>query len=140
LPSFEDLQTKVAWSLPHGRKLSAFAVRSRELTDATFHRDVSAERFGLKDRARNDVAGLTLTSPIGSRATSRTIAAWYWYDAQLSADATVQSAAIRSNRPGDDAFALTSFGFSRDLIVRDVSMRQEIADQAAGRHTLSAGG
>ena len=139
LPSFADLQTKVVWEPGPGQQITAFGLRSREETDSEFEGDIPGDRLGLKDTSSNDVASLTFTSPLGQRATTRTVAAYYRYGDALDVDGSLQNEATRSNSPGDDAFARAAIVFTRALTVRDLSVRQEVNIAATGRQTIGAG-
>jgi outer membrane receptor for ferrienterochelin and colicin len=139
LPSFNDLQTKVAWKLPGQRQLTFFGLRSRESTNASFDKLAHDDTFSLRDNSDNDVAALTFRTPVGSRATSTTIAAWYRYSDALGADAAIQTSSTRSNAPGDEALARAVLGFSRGLGLRDGSVREELTFAATRRHTFNAG-
>jgi len=139
LPSFDDLQTKVAWNLPGGRHLSIFGLRSRESTDATFSDSGAGARIGVVDASRNDVASIVLASPLGRRAASRTILSWYRYRDALAVDGSIRNDAARSNAPGDEAFAQAAIVFDRSLGVRDISVRQEINVASGSRHTINTG-
>jgi hypothetical protein len=140
LPSFGDVQAKAVWEPAPGRRVTLFALRSRETTDASFENASNGNSFGLTDLARNDLVSLSFFSTIGGRASSRTIASWYRYGDALGAAGDIRNDAARSNAPGDDeAFARAQLAFTRDLVVRDASLRQEFAFKATGAHLLEAG-
>jgi hypothetical protein len=139
LPSFGDLQAKGVWQLRPGRRLTVFALRSRESTDATFSESASQTSIGLKNTARNDLFSVSLASTLGARVSSKTIVSWYRYGDGLSADGTAQDQSARSNAPGDSAYAISNIGFSRDVTVRDLSVREELGIRAASRHFVEAG-
>lgn len=139
LPSFNDLQAKAAWDLRPGQQLTFFALRSRETTDARFDGDIAGDTFGIADRSTNDVVSLSLSSTLGRRATSQTILAWYNYGDALSVDGSVRDEAVRSNAPDDSSFGRSNIVFTRDLEVRDFSLRQNLAFSISPTQTLTTG-
>ncbi len=139
LPSFSDLQAKVSWELRPGQRLSLFVLGSREKTDAAFDEESSASTFGLGDKASNTLVSLTLASTWGARVSSRTIASWYDYGDSLTADGDIEDESKRSNAPGDEAFGRADVAFARDLGVRDLSLREEVAIAASAKHVVETG-
>jgi hypothetical protein len=139
LPSFGDLQTKIAWSLPRGRELTIFGLRSRESTDAEFTDSSMDATFGLADRSSNDIVSVSLASPLGTRGTSRTVASWYRFGDALDVDGSARDETRRFNVPGDEAFGRASIVFTRDVTVDDASLRQDVSMRVADRHTLDTG-
>ena len=140
LPAFTDVQAKATWEMRPDRRLSLFVLSSRERTDADFEEESTASNLGLGNRAGNDLVSLTLASTWGSRASSRTIASWYSYTDSLDAAGDLRDEASRSNAPGDEAFGRASVAFTRDLGVRDLSLREEVAISASPTHVVEAGG
>ena len=139
LPAFGDLQAKGVWEIRPGQRVTLFALRSRETTDASFSDSANGNNLGLTDAGRNDLVSASFFSTLGSRASSRTIASWYRYSDALEASGDVQNEAARSNAPGDDAFARATLGFTRNVTVRDASVRQEFGWKAAQAHFVDAG-
>jgi hypothetical protein len=139
LPSFADLQARGVWKLGPGRTLMLFALTSREKTDAQFTESSSASRLGLTNDAGNDLVSASFVTTFGSRASSRTIVAWYRYGDALGADGDLQNTSARSNAPGDSAFGRTELVFGYDMAVRDWSVREEAGLKASDRHVLEAG-
>jgi hypothetical protein len=139
LPSFGDLQTKISWLPGSGRELTIFALHSRESTDAEFRDGNIDATFGIRDRSANDVASIAFTSALGSRGTSRTIASWYRFGDALDVDGSERDETTRFNVPGRDAFGRSTIAFTRDVAVRDASLRQEVSMAASGRHRLETG-
>jgi hypothetical protein len=139
LPSFGDVQAKSVWEIRPGQRITLFALRSRELTDASFDFDSGASTIGLKDAARNDLVSLSFFSTIGTRASSRTIASWYRYTDALGANGDVRNNSLRTNTPGDEAFAHSLLAFDRRVAVRDVSLREELGVKLSTAHFLDAG-
>jgi len=137
LPSFADLQTRVAWDLRAGQRLTFLALRSREHTDASF--SDADNRLDLKNGASNDLASLSLLSTFGSRTVARTIVSWYRNGDLLNIDGLLENESLRANAPGDQAFGLTSLVVTRNLVVRDVSLRHEFEHQMSPRQLWQAG-
>ncbi|MCX6538280.1 MAG: TonB-dependent receptor plug domain-containing protein [Acidobacteria bacterium] len=139
LPSFGDIQAKGVWEVRAGQRVSVFALRSRESTDANFTDTAKNNRFGFTNAGSNDLVSLSFFSTIGRRATSRTIASWYSYTDELGAIGNLRNEAARSNAPGDAAFARSTLAFTRQTSVRDISLRQELGLTASARHFVEAG-
>ena len=145
LPAFTDLQTRGTWESRSGRRLTVFSVQSREganaqLDEEDFGDDAAdGERFALQTDTHNDLAAVSFATPIGARATSSTTLSWYRNREQLFVDADLQDEARRSNRPGEDAIMLSNIGFTRNLVIRDVAIRQETLWQASPAHLVDFG-
>ena len=140
LPAFADVQGKASWEMRPGQRLSLFVLSSREKTDAQFEQDSSASNLGLGNRASNDLVSLSLASTLGARVSSRTIASWYNYKDSLDAAGDIRDEASRSNAPGDEAFGRANVAFARNLGVRDLSLREEVAISASPTHLVETGG
>jgi hypothetical protein len=140
LPAFADVQGKASWEMRPGQRLSLFVLSSREKTDAQFEQDSSASNLGLGNRASNDLVSLSLASTLGARVSSRTIASWYNYKDNLDAAGDIRDEASRSNAPGDEAFGRANVAFTRNLGVRDLSLREEVAISASPTHLVETGG
>jgi hypothetical protein len=140
LPSFGDVQGSARWDMGAGRWLALSGVVSREDTDASFDGDRRGERGDFIANARNDLASARFHALLGSRIVSDTVLSWYRNTDVLDVDAFFQNTSRRTNAPGegDDAFGFANVVFDRELSVRDVSLRQDVA-LAAGRHALEAG-
>ena len=139
LPSFADLQGRVDWNVRPQTRLTAFALLSREKTDAFFEGDRPGEQGDFKTDAQNDVVGLELATLVRARTRSRTVASWYVNRDDLGADAQFRNEARRSNAPSDAVgFRLADVVFARELEVRDLALRQELA-LTAGRHVVDIG-
>ena len=139
LPAFGDLQGRLDWNLRPGTRLTFFGLLSREATDAFFEGDRDGEQGDFVTSARNDLAALKLTTLLGRSVSSRTIAAYYVNRDDVGVLAQFRNEARRSNAPSDDVgFALTNADFSRELGVRDLSLRQELA-WSAGAHLVETG-
>jgi hypothetical protein len=139
LPTFADVQAKGVWEFSPGRTLTVFGLTSREKTDAEFTDSDTASRLGLTDNAGNDLVSASFLTTLGKRASSNTIVSWYRYTDVLGAEGDVQNDSARSNSPDDSGFGRTALEFTYNLGVRDVSVREEFAFKASGRHFLEAG-
>ena len=139
LPSFGDLQARADWQLGAGRSLTFTGLLSREATDATFEGDRAGEQGSFVTSAKNDLAALTFRTTLGPRVVSRTIASYYENADDIGADAQFRDDARRSNAPADAVgFAMADVQFVRQLGVRDLALRQELA-VSAGRHFVETG-
>jgi len=139
LPSFNDLQLKATWEHHSRQSLSLFALRSRETTDAAFEGDRVGEEGAVLTEAKNDLVSLSFRAVLGERGYSRTTASFYENADGVDIDARFENESRRSNAPEDDAFRLSDVVFTRDLTVRDLSLRQELAYQVSPRHLLETG-
>lgn len=139
LPAFSDLQGRLDWRLGTDTRLAVFGLLSREATDAFLEDDRPGEQLALATTARNDLGALELSTRLGPSLTSRTIASFYLNRDRIDANAQLRNEARRSNAPSDDVgFALADVDFVRELEVRDVALRQELA-LAAGDHLVESG-
>ena len=151
LPSFQDVQAKAVWDPKPGHRLTLFALRSRESADVADDDNDSGDQVAVGFTTRNDVAALSYSAPLGARASSRTTAAWYRYSDALRVDASSIDRSTRSNSlgtcgkqlspcgPADDTFDREVEVFTRDINMRDVSVRQEVSVQAGRRHLFETG-
>jgi outer membrane receptor protein involved in Fe transport len=139
LPAFGDIQGRLDWNLRPGTRLTFFGLLSREATDAFFEGDRAGEQGDFVTTARNDLASLRLTTLLGRSVSSRTIASFYVNRDDIGAQARFRNEARRSNAPSDDAgFSLADVDFSRELGVRDLALRQELA-WSTGAHLVESG-
>jgi hypothetical protein len=140
LPAFRDLQGRATWELAPGRRLTLFGLTSREATDAFFEGDRPGEGGDFVTGVDNDVVSLSFDSLLGNRGRTRTVASYYRNVEGIDVDAQFRAEARRSNAEADDtAFSLADVAFTRDLSVRDLSLRQELTYEASGRQRLEAG-
>lgn len=140
LPGFADVQARAVFEPRAGQRLSLIALRSRESADALFTNDRPGERGNFVTAARSDLLSLGFESNLGSRASSRTRLSFYRNTDALDVDARFRAGARRSNASDDQlAFSVANVVFTRDLSVRDLSLRQDFAWQLSDRHLLEAG-
>jgi hypothetical protein len=139
LPSFSDLQAKAVWRLGRGGQLSVFGLRSREKTDAEFSDD-GPEYAVIQTQARNDLMSVSWQQPIGSRIVSRTVGSWYLNRDSIDFDGRFESGTRRSNSPNEvGSEPLAEVLFTRNLSVRDISLRQDTIIRAGSAHVVEAG-
>ena len=142
-PGFADVQAQAQWTFGPGQRLALFGLTSRENADFRFDAqddEESRETGRLFSEAGNDLASLRFDALLGGAATSHTIVSWYRNTDLLGVDATFESSSRRSNAPDDEVAAgLTNVAFDRDLSVRDLSLRQELALALSPAHTLETG-
>ena len=124
-PGFADVQGKVTWDAAPGKKLSAFALRSRQSAAMTIDEDDARGEF--QDDTANDLAWARFDWSLGSRAQSHTIAAYSDTQSTFGVDASFENTSRRSNTPGEAGFGVANVIFERALGVRDASLRQEIS-------------
>ena len=143
LPAFADLQVQAEWTFGPGHRLGLFGLTSRENANFRFDPEddeATGDTGSLVSESSNDIGSLRFDALLGSAATSRTIVSWYRNTELLGVNAIFESSSRRSNAP-DDAVAAgsTNVAFDRDLSVRDVSVRQELAFPLSAAHTLDTG-
>ncbi len=140
LPSFADVQAKLAWHPRPGQHVTVFGLRSRERTDAVVEFDRPGEGGTFLTGARNDLAALTYDGAWGSRVAARTVLSWYRNTDDLDVDAQARNEASRSNAPSDDdGFTRANIAFTRALLVRDLAIRQELSIQLGPRLLFESG-
>lgn len=139
LPGFTDLQAKAVWSPRPGQRLTLFGLSSRERTDANFAGDTTGERLRLRSGTHNDLAALSFSAPIGTRAASKTTVSWYRNRESGDFEGAFNSGELRSNQPGTDATQVSNVFFTRSVDVRDVAVRHETTIKATAAHLLETG-
>ena len=137
LPSFGDLQANVTLRPRAGQRLVVTGLRSREHTDAVFDEEATNERFGVRAGAKNDLASVSYVAVLGRAGASRTVASWYRNTDSLDVDGRINDNGRRSNAPGPPPFAQVLF--TRNIRLRDLSVRQEVSSVIAGEHVLQTG-
>jgi TonB-dependent Receptor Plug Domain len=138
LPSFNDLQGKLALDLGRGASVTLFGLRSRERSNMTFAEDYDSGV--MSSRTLNNVAAATLLIPLGTRGVSRTIGALYENTDNFDLNGRFHSEIRRSNAPYDDlAYSFDNVVGGLARAVRDRSLRQELTFSPSGRHVLDAG-
>jgi hypothetical protein len=150
-PGFQDVQAKGVWDPKPGHRLTLFALRSRESADTSGKDDRIPEdeedefTITIGKTTRNDVAALSYSAPLGARASSRTVAAWYHNKDAVGVHGSGLDESQRTNaccaNSIRDVFGTEVLDFTRDLNVRDVSLRQEFSIQAGAgsRHLFETG-
>ena len=142
LPSFGDLQMQAQWTFGPGHRLTLLGLTSRENADLVSE-DEGDPDFDVGDsffwKAGNDLASLRFDALLGSAATSRTVVSWYQNTDLVQADSTSVSSQLSDSSDSDVPREFTDAAFSRDLSVRDLSVRQELAISASSAHTLDVG-
>lgn len=139
LPGFTDLQAKFVWSPRPGQHLTMFALSSREKTDADVEGDTTGERLQLQSSTHNDLAALSFSSSIGTRALTKTTVSWYRNRDARDFNGTFSTGDLRSNRPELDAKIFSNLVFTRAVDVRDVAVRHETTLQASAAHLIETG-
>ncbi len=140
LPSFADVQTKVARELGPGQRLSFTGLLSRESTDAGFDDESSGENGAILTNAKNDLLAISLDTPLGAGGSSRTVASYYRFVDALDFGGSLQS----DNRVSNTGDPETRLGFvevifRRQVEVCDLSLRQDFLKAAGARHLLDFG-
>lgn len=138
LPSFADAQTIFSWLPKPGQRVSVTAIRSRENTDASFEDEEEGDSIAIQTGASNDLASLAFFTRAGNKGASKTIVSWYRNSEQLGVAGQVANEARRSNAPGSRVFA--NVAFTRDLLLRDIAVREEYSWAPTDRHGIEAGG
>jgi len=135
-PRFADIQAKAVWEVAPGRTLSVFGLRSRQ--DAALEIDSDEARGEFNDDTENDLAAVRLDATLGRRARSHTIVAYSNSASSLGVNAAFENRSQRANT-AEESFDVANVVFARGLLLRDVSMRQELG-WTLGAHVVEAGG
>ena len=99
-PGFQDVQAKGVWDPKPGHRLTLFVLRSREsadMKDKDDRLDEAKLTTAIGKTTRNDVAALSYSAPLGARASSRTVAAWYHYNDAVGVHGSGLDESQRSN-------------------------------------------
>lgn len=136
-PRFSDVQAKGVWELAPGRRLSLFALRSRQAAAVTI--DETDARGEFNDDTDNDLLSLRFDSTIGRSGQSHTIVSYSNSRSTFGVDAAFDNTSQRSNAPDDEGVDVANVKFDRTLDLGDVSLRQEVS-WATGAHLLETGG
>jgi hypothetical protein len=136
-PHFGDVQAKGVWEPGAGKKVTLFALRSRQA--AALEIDEASASGEFQDDTQNDLAWARFDAAIGSRGQSHTVAAYSDTRSTFGVDAAFENTSQRSNSPAADAFGVANVVFERTLGVEDFSVRQELS-WALGTHVIEAGG
>lgn len=139
LPSFGDVQAKLAVGVSDWGTLSLFGLTSRENTDLAIDPNTAGEFGNVLNDAGNDLVSVTLDSDLGERTSSRTILSWYRNRDFLDFAGRLQNEAKRSNAPGDEALGFTDIAFDRSLTAEDLALRQDTTIIGGNRHVLETG-
>ena len=143
LPQFNDVQLKLAWRGGGGQRLALTAWRSREGTDADW--SDPADKIVLASSGANDLVALSFAAPIGRRAVLRGVASAYQFDETLEldllgrSDTRVSFDRRQAAERGDSNDQLLALGLSRNVVVRDLALRQQLDVELSPRHLLEAG-
>jgi hypothetical protein len=136
-PRFADLQVKGVWELAPGRTLSVFGLRSRQ--DAALDIDSDDARGEFNDDTSNDLASVHLNATFRRSGRSRTTVAYSDSSSSFGVNAAFENRSQRANTPDEDAVDVATVIFNRALVLRDVSLRQEL-DWTIGPHVMETGG
>jgi outer membrane cobalamin receptor len=135
-PAFADLQAKGVWEPAPGWRLTVFGLGSRQAAAIAVDEDTAQGEFA--DDTENDLAWARFDASLGARGQSHTVVAYSDTRSTFGVDAAFEDQAQRSNAPGDIAFGVANVQFQRELTVRDLSIRQELA-WTTGRHVIETG-
>ena len=154
-PGFQDVQAKGVWDPKPGHRLTLFMLSSRESADIKEEDedpDDGQVPTAIGKATRNDLAALSYSAPLGARASSRTVAAWSrnndavgvhgkGFDESQRSNGCCASGLLDDEDRVEAVFGTEVVDFSRDLNVRDVSLRQEFSVQAGAgsRHLFETG-
>ena len=139
LPSFHDVHARVSWRPRPRLRVSLVGLAGRERTEYDDD-DNAARDAGHATRTRNDLLALTLETSVGPRGSSRTIASYSQFADTLSA----YERSLDNSRGANTVDSITKgglleFQLSRDIAIRDLTLRQEFVFKPSARHWLDLG-
>jgi hypothetical protein len=138
MPQFDDVQVKLAWHGARGQRLALTGWRSRERSDADWSDAVDKVVFA--SGGANDLLALDLQAPIGPHAFARIVLSAYRFDESLDlALAGRSDTRVSFVRPGDADDQILTLGLARNVGVRDLALRQDLAFHFGPRHQLEIG-
>jgi len=144
LPSFDDLQLKLAWRSRTGGRFSLTAWRSRESTDGDW--SDAADTVVVGSSGRNDVVAASLVLPLGRRVTLRGTASAYRFEEALELDIAGRSdtrVSFDRRVPADTRAAsadqVLTLGLTREVSVRDAAARAQLDVALSPSHRLELG-
>ncbi len=140
LPGFADVQLRAAWEPMTGHRFTLFGLGSREGADATFDADDgTGERAAFKSKVRNALGGATWSALVGDRISNRLTLSWYRNVEDLNFDGDFRDSDTRSNAPNTSDTPPTSILFTRNLVIGDVALRNELSLRRGQSHVLDTG-
>jgi hypothetical protein len=143
LPTFADLQLRLAWGWPSGRRFSVTGLLSREDANADFSDAV--DRVNLQSKGRNDLLAASFETPLGGGATLRTVASAYRFTETLQFDLLgLTDTRVSFDRPtvsarGDASDQLLRLSQSRRVSLQDFALRQEASFALSRENVLDVG-
>lgn len=137
-PAFRDIQARVDVAVGPG-VLTLSGLSSREAADLDLEDEEEGDRAEALQDANNDLVSLRYETPLGASGTSRTVAAFYDNNDFLDFNGSFRNEARRSNVPDDSGFGVSDVIFTREVYVRDWSLRQDVTLPVASRHLLNFG-
>ena len=144
LPSFDDLQLKLAWRSAAGARVSLTGWRSRESTDGDW--SDAADTVVVGSGGRNDLVAANVLLPLGARVALHAVASAYRFEESLELDLQGRSdtrvSFDRRVPQGDQADAadqVLTLALSREVSVSDAAARAELDVALSPRHRLELG-
>lgn len=139
-PSFADLQLQTGWSLDGGHRFTVTGLRSIEDASLDLNGDRAGERAMVGSDVTNGLVSARFDAVLGGQSRSTTIVSWYRNEERFDFDGQIRADGRRSNAVENaTAFDLAELVFDRTLVVRDLSLRQELDIQLSPRHLVGAG-
>jgi hypothetical protein len=144
LPSFDDLQLKLAWRSAAGGRFFLTAWRSRESTDGDW--SDAADTIVVGSQGRNDLLSANVFLPLGGRVALRAVASAYRYRESLDlalegrSDTRVSFDRREAQGPqGGASHQVMTLGLSRQASVADAALRSVLEVALRPRHRLELG-
>ena len=136
LPSFEDVQTTVAWHPGPRQRMSFVGLAGRERARTG---DAASDE-GRSTRTHNGLLAMTFESSAGSKRSSRTIASFsHLADAVAAYERSFDNSRGANASDSIASGGLLEFRLRRDVAVRDLALRQELAFTPSARHWFDLG-
>lgn len=137
-PAFGDLQLRLDRPIGQGT-LTMTALRSREGADLRFDDEAVGDSAAALTDASNDLYATRYVTAIGERTLSTTAVSWYRNRDFLNFNGTFRNESRRANTPDDSGFLFSDVIFRREVLVEDLSFRQEVESALGSRHLVNFG-
>jgi hypothetical protein len=141
LPSFADVQLRLAWEPRPGRRFALWGLRGSERADvpSTGLEVEGDEEFRFVSRGDTSILALDCRLPLGGRTAARTVASFYRFSQRYDFEGYIQTSGRRSNAPRDGDSDYIDVLYDREVSTDDLALRQEVSYRPSPRQLLETG-